>query len=222
LSAEDQQASPRILSGHSSSVNSLAIDSNSRWLAAVGTSDASVRLWDLKTEDPGTSPRVIPPPRKSNGIWRVAISPDARWLFTSHFDRTAQLWDLSEEAPTPHELRGHNGVQSVAISPDGHWLATGCRTNAYLWDLTAADPASTARVLRGHDEAIWSVRISADSRWLVTDASDGTIRRWNLDTQWLLNHAREVAGRELTDEERVHYGVRPSREAGAAAASRTD
>ena len=169
-----------------------------------------MRLWDLKAEDVVRSPRVILAPgerRKDRDIWRVAISPNARWLFTSRHDRTAQLWDLSMEPPRPYELRGHNGVQSVAISADGRWLATGCRTNAYLWDLTAADPTSTARVLRGHNETVWTVRISADSRWLVTDASDGTIRRWSLDTQWLLHYAREAAGRKLTDDEREHYQI---------------
>jgi WD40 repeat protein len=62
-------------------------------------------------------------------------------------------------------------------------------------------------VLRGHKAVVWSVCFSSDSRWLITDASDGTIRRWCLDMEWLLNYTREAAGRELTDTERQHYGI---------------
>jgi WD40 repeat protein len=192
-------------------VYSLAIDGNSRWLAASGR-DETAWLWDLGADTLATSRRVLPPVGDDWGngrapIWRIAISPDAKWLFTSRFDYTAQLWDLSEQVPKPCELLGHNGVQSAAISPDGRWLVAGCRSNAHLWDLQADDPTSSVRVLRGHEQPIWSVRISADGRWLLTDSSDATIRRWCLDTEWLLAHARQAAGRELTEKEREYYGI---------------
>jgi WD40 repeat protein len=93
------------------------------------------------------------------------------------------------------------------MSGDGRWLATVSRVDAQLWDLTAPDPASTMRVLRGHRGPIWSVAISADSRWLVTDRSDGTLRRWSLDLDWLLEYADKIAGRELTRDERVQYDI---------------
>ena len=79
--------------------------------------------------------------------------------------------------------------------------------NARLWDPTNPDPASTARVLSRHKEVVWSVSFSGDSRWLITDASDATVRRWSLDTEWLLKYTREIAGRDLTDGERELYGI---------------
>ncbi|HLN08812.1 MAG TPA: AAA family ATPase, partial [Xanthobacteraceae bacterium] len=49
-------------------------------------------------------------------------------------------------------LCGHEGpVNKLAISPDGRWLASGSHDNTIrLWDLKAADPEETARVLSGH------------------------------------------------------------------------
>ena len=42
-------------------------------------------------------------------------------------------------------------VDALAISPDGRWLVTGSGDKtARLWDLTAAEPEKTARVLAGH------------------------------------------------------------------------
>ena len=69
----------------------------------------------------------------------------------------------------------------VAISPDNHWLVTGSQDGtARVWDMTAADPASTSVVLRGHDDAINVVAISPDNHWLVTGSHDGTARVWDM------------------------------------------
>ena len=208
LNADNPQASSAALSAPSSNIAQVSIDAGGRWLAAPGP-DGAVWLWDLSAIGPRPT-RVLQAARraggrKSAGIWRIALTPDARWLFTSRFDYSAQLWDLSQDEPKPQELLGHSGVQSATISPDGRWLVAGCPVHAYLWDLNAPNPPTTARVLRGHDEVVWSVQISADSQWLVTDSSDGTIRRWNLNTDHLLDDSRRLAGRELTSAERRYY-----------------
>ena len=210
LTAESPNGYSKLLD-FTGGASSLSIDGESRWLVVAG-SNPNIFMWDLKAEDLPASRRIIPPPNtKSGPIWLARISPDARWLFTARFGRSADLWDLSEREPVRYALQTDHGVQSATISPDGRWLATGCPANAMLWDLTAPDPSKTARLLQGHRENVWSVAISADSRWLVTDASDGTIRRWSLDINWLLDHSREMAGRELTAAERDRYsiGLRP-------------
>ena len=181
----------------------LAISGDSRWLAANVGSDAKV--WDLTSPEPNATARILS--GSAVEIWRVIISPDARWLVTSRTDRSAQLRDLHNEPPTCQELLGHSGLQSGGISPDGRRLVGGGRANAYLWDLASSDPASSMRVLRGHKAVTWSLCFSSDSRWLITDAGDSTIRRWCLDLDWLLNYTRLAAGRELTPTERELYGI---------------
>jgi len=54
---------------------------------------------------------------------------------------------------------------------------------ARLWDLTAADPAASARVLRGHENVIVSTAISPNGRWLVTASWDRTARLWDLTAE---------------------------------------
>ena len=186
---------------------SLAIDGESRKLVATGGS-TDILIWDLQAENLAESRQVIPPPPNVSGaIWRSAISPNGQWLITGRFTRTAQLWDLSTDRPVAYPLQTDHGVQSVAISPDSRWLATGCPSQAFLWDLNATDPTRTVRALRGHKENIWSVAISDNGKWLVTDASDSTVRRWSLDANWLIKHARMVAGRQLTNKERERFGI---------------
>jgi len=72
-------------------------------------------------------------------------------------------------------------IYSVALSLDVHWLVTGSSDGrAWLWDLTAKDPAANLMVLRGHTDAVTTVAISHDNRWLVTGSFDKTVRLWDL------------------------------------------
>ena len=72
----------------------------------------------------------------------------------------------------------------MAITPDGRWLATlvtgRLDKTLRLWDLKADDPSQTARVLTGHEQAVWALAISHDGRWLATGSQDNTARLWDL------------------------------------------
>ena len=66
-------------------------------------------------------------------------------------------------------LTGHaDAIAAVAVSADGHWLATGSYDGtARLWDLSAANPAETGRVLTSRAAGITDVVFSPDGRRLV-------------------------------------------------------
>jgi len=101
-------------------------------------------------------------------------------------------------------LRGHQKpVLAVDISPDSRWLVTGSSDrSARLWDLTAADPASTSIPLRGHEAEV--TVLSAGSQ-LVTVANNGTVRRWDMDPAAWRARACTIAGRNLTQAEWQRY-----------------
>ena len=103
------------------------------------------------------------------------------------------LGGAREDRAGPHRAQGP--VTAVAISPDGKWLVTGgWDKTPRLWDLSAAEPEKTARVLAGHTEAVVTVAISADGKWLVTGSADRTARLWDLSAAEPEQTARVLAG----------------------------
>ena len=194
LSAKDPAASPVILRGDENGVSAIGISPDSRWLVTgslvignpvTGSLDKTVRLWDLRANDPAANPVVLRGHEKTVSV--IGISPDSHWLATGSFDKTARLWDLSVKDPAanPVVLRGHEDtVSAVRFSPDNHWLVTGSDDNtARLWDLSAKDPAASPVVLRGHDGPVGAAGFSPDKQWLLSGSLDGTARLWDLSAK---------------------------------------
>ncbi|KAI9772504.1 MAG: hypothetical protein M1840_000709 [Geoglossum simile] len=176
--------------GHSGSVTAVAFSLDGRLLAsasdgsavrlwrskrvAPGSSDSTVRLWDLKAG----APRGILKGH-SNPINDIAFSPDSQLLASASSDSTIRLWDSKTGAPRG-TLEGHFlQVNAVAFSLDGHLLASAsCDCTVRLWDPKTGAPQGT---LRGHSSLVSTVAFSPDGQ-LLASASDDSTRLWDSKT----------------------------------------
>ena len=187
------------LTGHSNSVNSVAISPDGQILVS-GSDDKTITIWDLST---GQELRTLT--GHSESVNSVAISPDGQILVSSSHtvvsvrtvvnynseSHTAvmgnvyntinkiKIWQLS----TGQELRtleGDASVLSLAISPDGQILVSGSADNTIkIWQLSTGEEL---RTLTGHSESVNSVAISPDGQILVSGSDDKTIEIWQLST----------------------------------------
>lgn len=135
----------------------------------------------------------------------LAISSNNSFIVTGSKDKTAKIWNAVTGDCLNTLISAYpNGIISVAISPDNSFIVT-CskgvmRNRVEIWDSktgnclnTFIDPnPDSDRVIRGRSfvdrfmnfpvdpEWITLVEISPDNSFIVTVATSGMLRIWNI------------------------------------------
>jgi serine/threonine protein kinase len=169
-----------VLEGHTDRVLSVAFSPLGELLAS-GSSDRTIRLWDLRR---GTTRSTLGP--HAGKVEAIAFSPDGLLLAsaTEVADESpgeVKVW----EVPTGKlrfDLKGHDdGVNCVAFSPDGSLLATGDRAgHVRFWDVAAGRPKSA--IPNAHDSSVRGLAFTKDGRALVTASWDHAAKLWDVET----------------------------------------
>jgi WD40 repeat protein len=171
----------KVLKGHLSAVRAIAFSSQGvsadpgelAGLLASGSSDGTVKLWDLST---GTCLRTFQGHRSR--IWGLAMHPDGQMIASGSFDHTVRIWQHDRE-DCLQVLDGHtHWIWGVAFSPDGTKLATASGDHTIkLWDTQTWKCLDT---LQGHISWVQAVDFSPDSQYLVSGSVDTTVKVWDL------------------------------------------
>src|SRR5262249_2648392 len=169
-------------------------------LLASGSSDTTVRLWNIATRQPLGEPlsvsgvphiedfenrgirlssmAFLPDRGIATPVNGIAFSPDGRVLAAPNWDRTVRLWDVSTRTLLAGALSGHSDqVTSVRFSPDGKLLATSSNDRTVrLWDV--ANRTQLHEPIE-HDGSVRDVAFSPDGQILTSASSDKTVRLWD-------------------------------------------
>ncbi|KAF0694712.1 hypothetical protein As57867_014334, partial [Aphanomyces stellatus] len=181
-----------VLRGHDGVVYSVALNTPTSTLAATGSFDKTVRLWDAATGDckqtlTGHEGEV------------VSVTFDARGALVGScsMDCTASVWDVATGASV-FDLVGHAAEVSCfafdQASPN--LMATGsCDSTVRLWD---ARYGECFRSLHAHTAEVATVAFNYPSNLLLTASADGTAKVWDVQSGKSLFVLADHAG-EVTD-----------------------
>ncbi len=178
----------RIYSGHTSGVQSLALNPDGRTLLS-GSDDKTLILWDVASGEPIRSFAG-----HTGKLLSVAMSPDGSLAVSSADDKLVIMWDVAS-GQALRKLEGHGDlVNEVAFSPDGKQVLTGSKdTTIKLWDAASGE---LLRTFNGHTQMVQSVAFSPDGTRMLSGASDTTARLWDIATGEQLakleGHSRSV------------------------------
>jgi WD40 repeat protein len=159
---------------HPSGCTCLAFSPDGQTLAS-GDSNASVRLWDVRS-----GKELLRMKGHSGAVVRVVFRPDGQALASASNDHTVRVW----EAATGRQLLMFDAqdgqVQALAYSPDGRRLATGGHGHGVrVWD---ARSGQEALALKGQTGIVWDVAFSPDGCRLLSGGQDRTLRLWDATT----------------------------------------
>ncbi|HAD03350.1 MAG TPA: hypothetical protein DEB35_10725 [Desulfuromonas sp.] len=161
----------RVLKGHSGWVNTVSFSPDGHQ-AISGSSDKTVRLWDIRTGDCkcySAGNKVI-----VNKVYVAAISPDGNSVYCSGI----LLLNLITGDYTRKFGYQDYTIEALAISPDGcHLLSGGFDKNLTLWDVISG---ACTRVFKKQPSVICAVAFSPDGFLCLSGGEDSTLRLWHL------------------------------------------
>eukprot|EP00922_Rhytidocystis_sp_ex-Travisia-forbesii_P055608 GHVS01082357.1.p1 GENE.GHVS01082357.1~~GHVS01082357.1.p1 ORF type:complete len:543 (+),score=45.44 GHVS01082357.1:283-1911(+) len=195
---------------HAKGINDIAwFDEDSRYIT-TGSSDRSVKLFDLRVcprqaVSPNSASDRVPlfslPAAHYGGVTAVSrgLGPGGCSFLSGGADGMLKEWDLRWPAGPVRQLQAHRGpISSVEMSGDGRVVATSSFDGyVRLWDSRGLQVIRTLLGNEGH--ACYHTTFSCNDRYLLCDSTAEAPRLWHLDPKDRSNF--ETTQRDAAEEE---------------------
>ncbi|MDJ0599047.1 MAG: WD40 repeat domain-containing protein [Crocosphaera sp.] len=117
-----------------------------------------------------------------------SFTPDGKFLASASWDKTIEIWDVENDRLVDTLTAHQDAVNSVKISPDGKLLASASADKTIKiwlisWDSTKQEfiCEEWKKDTLNHDDWVWDVCFSCNSRILASAGGDRLIKLWQLN-----------------------------------------
>ena len=193
----------RTLRGHNHWATSVAVSPDGI-LAASGSYDGTIKIWDLETGD-----SLATREEHSSRINCVTFAPDGEHFFSGSNDQTICQWESSNGRLMSRWIASEGSVGSLAVMPDGKRIVSGGADSdptLKLWDVASQKCYSK---LTGHTGGVQSLALTQDGKHAVSGSIDRTVRLWNLETGACLatlnGHSADVSAVQIAVDGRFAF-----------------
>ena len=161
---------PAQVPGHLSYVTAVAL-SHQGTLAATGSQDRTIVLWDLRGQF------VAKLPGHGSPITALAFTADDRLLASADVKGSIFLWETAGRSPVLRVPTVRGEVRALRFSLDGRTLFwADASADVHRWDIVHGHELPP---LRGHRDSVTALAFSADGRLLASGSNDTTVLLWN-------------------------------------------
>ncbi|MBZ0309777.1 MAG: WD40 repeat domain-containing protein, partial [Anaerolineae bacterium] len=175
VQAVDHLDGRRVLRGHTGPVNSIAFSPDGR-LVLTGSSDGTVRLWDVRTEK-----ELSVFADNMGAVKSAEFSPDGGYILTLGSNTPqVRLWNIETGIDTGLFANHTESVYAIAFSPDGQHILTVGPEAVSLWDIETGENIRTFIV--GDDFFYSSAAFSPDGHYLLLGDHLRGVQLWDIAT----------------------------------------
>jgi len=179
------------LGGHPGWVRALAVSLDGRYLISA-TTDSTVRLWELASEEPVRSLEG-----HTGQVHAVAFSPDGKVVASGDNYGTVMLWNVVNGLEVKQLSASSPEIRALAFDPHGRILAGHVGTDAIqLWDVAAGRPSRSVDT-RLSGERPFPLAFSPDGQMLAVGGhvtnflrTPGIVKLWTANGSELLRELR--------------------------------
>lgn len=153
------------------------------WALALSTDEKFIFLGGVNPVIQKYSFETLKPLQRFEGhtdeVNAILVSYDGLYMYSCSDDGTVRVWSLSEDSQYEKVIYTHSGiVYALDLSENNIYAASGSQDcSTIIYELAWEQGVETGRVLENiqGEKPIWAIKISPNSRFLVTGDSDGVI-----------------------------------------------
>jgi WD40 repeat protein len=169
------------LKGHQHGVTSVCISPVNPNVICSGSTDATAAIWDARSNK-----RVRKFIGHKESVDACAISADGELLCSASEDGSLRVWELAtgQCLNVLRDQKNAGWIYSCDFSlKNRDLLCVGTHTHAVeLWNVSGNTGGTLLKTLKGHKDAVMSVKFANNGSTIISGSMDNDLRLWEVET----------------------------------------